>query len=40
MKERKISLRKHQDLEGKTVVITGASSVVGKATGLDMARHG
>ncbi len=40
MKERKTSSRKNQDLQGKTVVITGASSGVGKAIALEMARYG
>src|SRR5687768_10039021 len=40
MKERQIPLKKRRDLHGKTVVITGASSGVGKATALEMARDG
>ncbi len=40
MKERNILSRTPRDLHDKTVVITGASSGVGKATALEMARCG
>ena len=40
MKERNIQLRKPRGLHGKTVVVTGASSGVGKAIALEMARYG